>query len=184
MCGIAGSYGFSQQTKEIINKMNQTMVHRGPDGNGIFTSGSVGLAHRRLSIIDRKGGAQLMLTKDKRYTIVYNGEVYNFLQLKSELEKFGCKFQTNSDTEVILQAFVKWGEAAFDKLNGMFGLAIYDSKSDKLILARDHFDIKPLYFYHSKDQLLFASEIKALLTTRSEERRVGKECRSRWSPYH
>lgn len=165
MCGIAGSYGFSQQTKEIINKMNQTMVHRGPDGNGIFTSGSVGLAHRRLSIIDRKGGAQPMSTKDKRYTIVYNGEVYNFLQLKSELEKLGCKFQTNSDTEVILQAFVKWGEAAFDKLNGMFGLAIYDSKSDKLILARDHFGIKPLYFYHSKDQLLFASEIKALLAS-------------------
>lgn len=165
MCGIAGSYGFSQQTKEIINKMNQTMVHRGPDGNGIFTSGSVGLAHRRLSIIDRKGGAQPMSTKDKRYTIVYNGEIYNFLQLKSELEKLGCKFQTNSDTEVILQAFVKWGEATFDKLNGMFGLAIYDSKSDKLFLARDHFGIKPLYFYHNKDQLLFASEIKALLAS-------------------
>lgn len=165
MCGIAGSYGFSQQTKEIISKMNQSLVHRGPDGSGTLTSGSVGLAHRRLSIIDRKGGAQPMSTKDKRYTIIYNGEIYNFLQLKNELEKLGCKFQTNSDTEVVLQAFVKWGEKSFDKLNGMFGVAIYDAKSDKLVLARDHFGIKPLYFWHNNNQLLFASEIKALLAS-------------------
>lgn len=165
MCGIAGSYGFLKQTKDIITKMNQAQIHRGPDGEGIFVSGSVGLAHRRLAIIDQKTGNQPMHSADKRYTIIYNGEIYNFKELRSELESLGQKFKTNSDTEVALYSYIHWGDAAFDKFNGMFGLAIYDSKNDRLVLARDHFGIKPLYFYQHKQQLLFASEIQTLLAS-------------------
>lgn len=165
MCGIAGSYGFGKQTSEIITKMNLAQAHRGPDGEGIFTKKSVGLAHRRLSIIDREGGAQPITTSDQRYTIVYNGEIYNFQELRSELEAAGQKFKTNSDSEVALIAYAKWKEAAFDRFNGMFALAIYDSKLDQLVLARDHFGIKPLYFWQHDHKLLFGSEIRTLLAS-------------------
>ena len=167
MCGIAGSFGFGSQTTRIAEVMNACQVHRGPDGEGIHVDGEIGLAHRRLSIIDRAHGQQPMSTDDGRYTIAYNGEVYNYLPLREELTAAGRTLHTVSDTEVLLHAYAEWGSAAFDRFNGMFALAIHDAQEQRLILARDHFGIKPLYYWHDEEtgRLLFASEIKALLHT-------------------
>ncbi len=144
--------------------MNASQAHRGPDGEGYYVDGSIGLAQLRLAIIDREHGVQPLYNKDKSLVIVYNGEVYNYRELRTELEAEGHEFATQSDTEVVLQAYAAWGTAAFDKLNGMFALAIHDKKADKLVLARDHFGIKPLYVARpAKGQLMFASEIKPLI---------------------
>lgn len=152
--------------------MNAAQAHRGPDGEGYYVDGPVGLAQLRLAIIDREHGVQPLYNKDKSLVIVYNGEIYNYLELKRELEAEGYEFATQSDTEVVLQAYAAWGVAAFDKLNGMFALAIHDKKAGKLVLARDHFGIKPLYMARpAKDQLIFASEIKPLLATGSIEKK-------------
>lgn len=171
MCGIAGYHGL-EADEALLKRMNDCQAHRGPDGDGIFIDGPVGLAHRRLSIIDRAHGQQPMSTRDARYTIIYNGEVYNYLDLRAELEPLGHTFETDSDTEVVLQAFAEWGAAAFDRLNGMFGLAIWDAQERSLTLARDHFGIKPLYVCRSAgsgaeggDAWLFSSEIKPILAS-------------------
>lgn len=146
--------------------MNAAQAHRGPDGEGYYTDGPVGLAQLRLAIIDREHGQQPFISKDKSLALIYNGEVYNYLELRRELEAEGYEFTTDSDTEVVLQAYAAWGTASFDKLNGMFALAIHDKKAGKLVLARDHFGIKPLYLARPrKGQLLFASEIKPILAT-------------------
>ena len=170
MCGISGSYGFGTDTEDIARRMNAALAHRGPDGEGLFHSGQAGLAHRRLSIIDIERGAQPMTTQDGRYTIVYNGEVYNYLELRSELEALGRSFCTDSDTEVLLQAHAEWGTRAYDRFNGMFAFAIHDAETDSVTLARDHFGIKPLYYWtgaaaqdDAAPQVLFGSEIRALL---------------------
>lgn len=169
MCGIAGYYGFSED-KTLLKTMNKAQAHRGPDGDGIFTDGVVGLAHVRLAFIDRSGGAQPMHTKDKNFTLIYNGEVYNFAELRDELKAAGRTFATKSDSEVVLQAYAEWGTAAFDRFNGMFAVAIYDKAKQQLVLARDHFGIKPLYFTNigtdAKPKVLFASEIKTILATK------------------
>lgn len=168
MCGIAGYFGLPEN-KPLLKTMNDAQAHRGPDGEGFYVQGSVGLAHLRLAIIDRAHGEQPLFTKDKSLSLVYNGEIYNYLELREELEQAGYEFTTQSDTEVVLQAYAAWGAAAFDRFNGMFALAIYDKAADELVLARDHFGIKPLYFANigtaDKPQVLFASEIKALLAT-------------------
>jgi asparagine synthase (glutamine-hydrolysing) len=145
MCGIAGYVGVAGDAA-ILQRMNDTMIHRGPDGEGIFTDAHCGLAHRRLAIIDREHAAQPMASADGRYEIVYNGEVYNYRELRTELKDEGVTFTTQSDTEVVLAAYITWGTPAFDRFNGMFGLAIYDTQTSELVLARDHFGIKPLYF--------------------------------------
>ena len=169
MCGIAGYFGFAD-SKALLKTMNDAQAHRGPDGNGVFTDGSVGLAHLSLAIIDRGHGHQPITDATGRYTIVYNGEVYNYLELQAELKKLGHKFKTQTDTEVILEGYAEWGAKVFDRLNGMFGLAIWDKEKKQLVLARDHFGIKPLYFGNAgtlqKPQLVFASEIKAILATK------------------
>ncbi len=166
MCGIAGYYNLDDGSEKLLRSMNAAQAHRGPDGEGYYVDGRVGLAQLRLAIIDREHGIQPLYTKDKSHVIIYNGEVYNYLELRKELEAVGCEFLTQSDTEVVLQAYATWGIAAFDKLNGMFALAIHDRKAGKLVLARDHFGIKPLYMARpAKGQLLFASEIKPLLAT-------------------
>lgn len=168
MCGIAGYYGFKKD-ESLLKVMNSAQAHRGPDGEGIFTDGDVGLAHVRLAIIDRAKGKQPLFNKDKTLSIVFNGEIYNYLELKEELQQGGYEFKTDSDTEVIVQAYAAWGEKAFDKFNGMFAFALYDKSDSKLLLVRDHFGIKPLYFANLSDvkepQILFASEIKTLLAT-------------------
>src|SRR6476661_4032156 len=179
MCGIAGYHGL-QADHALLERMNDCQQHRGPDGEGIVTSGPCGLAHRRLSIIDVAHGQQPMDTADGRYSIAYNGEVYNYLDLREELVGLGRTFATDSDTEVVLQAFAQWGPDAFDRFNGMFGLAIWDREEKRLTLARDHFGIKPVYVARvpapigEGEVLLFASEIKPLLASGLYDKRVNE----------
>ncbi|MGD8373326.1 MAG: asparagine synthase (glutamine-hydrolyzing) [Candidatus Woesebacteria bacterium] len=174
MCGIAGYYGFKKD-ESLLKAMNNAQAHRGPDGEGYFTDENIGLAHVRLAIIDRAHGKQPLYNKDRTLSVVFNGEIYNYLELKDELEQAGYKFATNSDTEVIVHAYAAWGEEAFDRFNGMFAFALYDKSAQKLLLVRDHFGIKPLYFANlgdvKKPQILFASEIKALLATKKVEKK-------------
>ncbi len=162
MCGICG---FVSSKNIDIKKMNNTLIHRGPDAQDIFKDKSVALAHTRLSILDLSSKSnQPMISQNRDFIIVYNGEVYNFLELKKELKSLGVKFNKNSDTEVILEGFSYWGISLFEKLNGMFAFSIYDKKNQKLYIVRDRFGIKPLYYYYNGD-LLFGSEIKALLAS-------------------
>jgi len=139
------------------------MRHRGPDGDGCFVDGEVGLGHRRLSIIDVEGGAQPIGNEDESLQIVFNGEIYNFIELRKELEAAGHKFKTRTDTEIIVHAYEKWGKECVQRFNGMFAFALWDSNKRELFLARDHLGIKPLYYVDLGNRILFASEIKALL---------------------
>ncbi|WP_269936873.1 asparagine synthase (glutamine-hydrolyzing) [Arthrobacter sp. HY1533] len=177
MCGIAGYYGYGED-ESLLQEMNACIVHRGPDGEGIYTHGNVGLAHRRLSIIDVAHGQEPMYSADGETVLIYNGEVYNYLDLRAELEALGRTFSTKSDTEVVLQSYEEWGDAAFDKFNGMFGFAIHDRKNNRLVLARDHFGIKPLYYATAgtaeAPTLLFGSEIKPLLAANKIETGVNE----------
>ena len=169
MCGISGYYGF-ERDEPLLRLMNAAQAHRGPDGEGFYIDDEVGFGHLRLAIIDRRGGAQPMKSADSKVIIAYNGEVYNYLDLRSELEALGRKFKTASDTEVILQSYEEWGDNCFDKFNGMFAIAIRDLRNDRLVIARDHFGIKPVYFTNlgtvEQPKVLFASEIKGILASR------------------
>jgi asparagine synthase (glutamine-hydrolysing) len=167
MCGIGGivSLGGALPTTEQLAKLGGALAHRGPDGEGTWVSrdGRIGLIHRRLAILDRSpAGSQPMMSRDGRYVISYNGEIYNFLELKQELEEAGFSFHTESDTEVILAAWRAWGERAFLRMNGMWALAIADVLSGEVILCRDRFGIKPLLYAVVANQALFASEVRAL----------------------
>ncbi len=168
MCGIAGILNFNQNDRvepEVIRKMTDTLRHRGPDGEGIYVNGNAGLGHRRLAIIDLSpAGHQPMASADGSTWIVYNGEIYNFLTLRAELAASGHQFKSQSDTEVILHAYQEFGPSCVTRFNGMFAFALWDQARQRLFLARDRFGIKPLYFCRTAQQLLFASEIKALLT--------------------
>ncbi len=143
--------------------MRDTMVHRGPDESGAYVSGNAGLGHRRLSIIDLSGGQQPITNEDGSAWIVFNGEIYNFRELKRGLEARGHSFKTNSDTEVILHLYEEAGDGCVDSLNGMFAFAIWDNRRGRLFVARDRMGVKPLYYSETQDGLVFASEIKALL---------------------
>jgi asparagine synthase (glutamine-hydrolysing) len=145
--------------------MARVQAHRGPDGEGFFTHGTLGLAHRRLAIIDAEHSEQPMASPDGRYTLVYNGELYNFRELRAELEHLGYSFVTQGDTEVVLASWVQWGRAAFDRFNGMFALAIADTQSGEITLVRDHFGIKPLYLASSGGVTVFASELRPILAS-------------------
>ena len=166
MCGIAGAIYFDGRSAErgTLKRMARSIQHRGPDAEGIYTYGSVGLSHRRLSIIDLSEAAnQPFISGDGRYILCYNGEVYNYRELKVELEKDGFKFRTSSDTEVVLYSLIKWGPKIIKRFNGMFAFAFFDKEKGELLLARDRYGIKPLYIYDSSEKLLFGSEIKAIL---------------------
>lgn len=165
MCGIAGFTGLRDD--QLIQAMSQRMKHRGPDGDGIYASETVTLLNRRLAIIDRAGGDQPIYNEDQSIVVVYNGEIYNYRELRAELEKAGHTFATASDTEILVHGYEEWGDKAFDRYNGMFACAIYDTNRDRLLIARDHFGIKPLYFAQVDSQLYFASEIKALLSAQA-----------------
>ncbi|MEZ5591629.1 MAG: asparagine synthase (glutamine-hydrolyzing) [Gammaproteobacteria bacterium] len=166
MCGITGFINFSGHDKiearARITRMANTLIHRGPDEEGFFVDEFAALGHRRLSIIDLSSGQQPMSALDGQIQIVFNGEIYNFQELRNELERKGHRFRTHSDTEVILKAYVEWAEHCVDKLNGMFAFAIWDSRCRQLFLARDKVGKKPLYFYRNGDVFAFASELKAL----------------------
>ena len=167
MCGIVGYATKGEVTETILTSMREELIHRGPDGFGNYISSdkNVGLAHRRLAIVDlSSNGAQPMVTNNKDYAITYNGEVYNYIEIKDELEGLGYRFKSTSDTEVILNAYIEWGEECLDKFNGMFAFVIYDKPKNKLFLARDRFGIKPLYYaILNNGDFVFTSEIKAII---------------------
>ncbi len=167
MCGLAGLFdtrGNRTFQREVIERMTDAIAHRGPDDAGAYLEPGLALGFRRLAIIDLAGGAQPMSTLDGALTIVFNGEIYNFLELRSELEALGARFVNRSDTEVLLHGWRHWGEALFAKLNGMFAFALWDGPNQALVLARDRFGKKPLHYAIADDGVLaFGSEIKALL---------------------
>lgn len=166
MCGIAGIFELRaarEPARELLQAMNQAQFHRGPDEGDVHTEAGVGLAHRRLSIIDLASGQQPMHSEDGNLCIVFNGEIYNFRELARELGALGYRFRTHSDTEVILYAWQEWGEQCVERFRGMFAFALYDRNTSSLFLARDRFGIKPLFYSVLPDgQVLFASELKAL----------------------
>lgn len=165
MCGILGFAG--SPDRQLLGRMAAALVHRGPDDAGAFESPNVSLGHRRLSIIDRAGGHQPIANEDDTVWLVYNGEVYNYRELRDELIAAGHAFRTSCDSEVIVHAYEEWGPGCAARFNGMWAFAVADLREGdgKLVLNRDHFGIKPLYYARSPrtGRLLFASEIKALL---------------------
>jgi len=202
MCGICGVYTFNEPLTYpfSLKKMADIIRHRGPDDEGFFFNsdntiakikdnfninankiknikgcGNVGFGHRRLSIIDISGGHQPLSNEDQTVWITYNGEIYNFQELKDSLEVLGHQFKTNSDTEVIVHAYESWGESCVTKLRGMFAFAIWDERKQKLFLARDRVGIKPLYYYNDLQKVVFASEIKAILQYSGIKRELNLE---------
>lgn len=161
MCGIAGFIGKDKNKKKILKNMCDRIKHRGPDAQGYYVKGDVALGQRRLSIIDIEGGKQPMFSKDEKLVVVFNGEIYNYKELKSELSDY--PFQTNSDTEVLLYGYKEWGSELPKHLRGMFAFALYDIENKTLFCARDPFGIKPFYYYQNEGDFMFASEIKAFL---------------------
>lgn len=175
MCGIAGVLEFDRDggaSPDGLQRMARVLFHRGPDEGGCYRNGPVGLVHRRLSIIDLASGRQPMESPDGQVCLVFNGEIYNYPELKARLEKQGYRFRTQSDTEVLLALYLQDGLDAFSQINGMFACAFWDRRSHRLVLARDRFGKKPLFYYQDDDRFLFASEIKALLAYGGIARRV------------
>ena len=177
MCGIAGivNVGRGAVDAGLLRAMTQVLTHRGPDGEGIHVDDGIGLGHRRLAIIDLTTGAQPMATADRRFWITYNGEVYNFRELRTELQAGWYRFTTTSDTEVVLAAYETWGLACVRRLRGMFAFAIWDAPRRRLFLARDRFGIKPLVYAWDGRRMLFASEIKAILQAPAVPRELDWE---------
>lgn len=163
MCGITGFVSKIENKKQIIKKMTDKIAHRGPDGEGYFIDKKVALGHRRLAIIDLSKGSQPIYNEDETKVIVFNGEIYNYIELKDELKSKNHKFKTNTDTEVLIHGYEEWGTDLPKKLRGMFAFAIWDKFTETLFCARDNFGIKPFYYYKTDDELLFASEIKSFL---------------------
>jgi asparagine synthase (glutamine-hydrolysing) len=172
MCGIAGFVDFAGHSPEAararIERMTTIIQHRGPDGAGFFVDGHAALGHRRLAIIDVAAGQQPMGVAQEQVQIVFNGEIYNYLELRRELEARGHQFRTHSDTEVIVIGYLEWGAACLGRLNGMFALAIWDARSQTVLLGRDRVGKKPLYYYRKGSFIAFGSELKAL--------RAGGDC--------
>ena len=161
MCGLSGYYRSSKLDESHIVEMTKVLAHRGPDNTGYFEDDRILLGHNRLSIIDLSDKAnQPFYSENERYVMVYNGEVYNFKEISTELQ---LNPKTNSDTEVVIEAYVKWGDSFIEKLNGMFAIAIYDRKLKTLKIWRDRFGIKPVFYYWDGKDFAFASELKALL---------------------
>ena len=165
MCGIAGLvYRERERTPDhaALRAMLDTLAHRGPDDEGVWSAGPVALGHKRLSIIDVAGGHQPMANEDETIWIVFNGEIYNYVELRRDLER-NHTFRTQSDTEVLIHLYEELGEHCLDRLNGMFAFAIWDERQQRLFAARDRLGIKPFYWHQDKDRLAFASEPKALI---------------------
>jgi asparagine synthase (glutamine-hydrolysing) len=173
MCGIAGIAG--NQNPALIERMTRLLAHRGPDGEGFHIGAGIALGHRRLVVLDREGGAQPMHDATGRYTLVYNGEVYNYRALREQLRAEGCEFHTQCDTEVVLVALIQWGESALLRLQGMFAFALWDQAEERLLIARDPLGVKPLYYALIKDTLYFASEMKSILCCPDVSREMDLE---------
>ncbi|MGA8442441.1 MAG: asparagine synthase (glutamine-hydrolyzing) [Candidatus Sulfotelmatobacter sp.] len=177
MCGIAGMVGRPDEVVDAadVRRMCQTIVHRGPDDEGVYTRGPVGLGMRRLSIIDLAGGRQPIHNEDRTVWAVFNGEIYNFLELRQELEGRGHRFYTHSDTEIILHLYEEMGSYCVQRLRGMFAIALYDERRQLLLLARDRMGKKPLHYALHQGRLLFGSEIKTILAVHPELAKVNPE---------
>ena len=178
MCGISGKINFDGQpvSKPLIRSMMHAMNHRGPDDTGTYFSNNIGLGFVRLSIIDLSfQGHQPMHDPERRYTIIYNGEVFNYIELKKELISRGYSFYSNTDTEIVLNSYKEWGEKCLDLLNGMWSFCIYDKKKKTLFLSRDRYGIKPLYYFVSDKSFIFASDIKSILKAEKNKLSPNKE---------
>ena len=175
MCGIAGYVSENKIEPAVLKAMTERIAHRGPDGEGFFVDDKCGLGHRRLAIIDLKTGDQPIYNEDKTIVVVFNGEIYNFQTLRQELEEKGHRFQTQTDTEVLVHGYEEWGGALTEKLRGMYAFAIWDTQKESLFLARDKWGIKPLYYYQTEHSLLFASEIKAFLDHPDFQKQLNEE---------
>lgn len=174
MCGICGIIR-KGDNKDIIKKMNDRIMHRGPDGEGYYIDGNVAFGHRRLSIIDLSTGDQPIYNEDNSVVTVYNGEIYNYLELRGELESLGHEFKTKSDTEVLVHGYEEWHTDLPKHLRGMFAFAIHDKNRNKIFLARDNFGIKPLYYAKMNDSFMFASEIKSFLDVPDFKKEFNEE---------
>lgn len=174
MCGICGFTGHRNDQKAVIERMMKSIEHRGPDSEGSFCGGEITLGFRRLSIIDLEDGQQPMESADGNLQIVFNGEIYDYKELRAELEAAGISFRTHSDTEVLVNTIQKYGEKALDKLRGMFGFAVWNEKEQTLMLARDFFGIKPVYYAQIDGHFVFASEIKSILAFPGYKREVNR----------
>jgi asparagine synthase (glutamine-hydrolysing) len=171
MCGICGQFNYERQTPVLrrdMEKMARSIVHRGPDDEGYYINGSLGLGFRRLSIIDLEGGHQPMSDAEESVRVVFNGEIYNFPELRRELESHGHVFRTRCDTEVIVLGYKQWGDEVLNRLSGMFGLAIWDEHKRRLLIARDAFGIKPIYYKIQDGKIWFGSEIRTILAASNE----------------
>lgn len=185
MCGILGIVNFDGQRadRELLERLAAVIRHRGPDDDGFFCFENIGLAMRRLSIIDLKGGAQPIYRRNGELVIVYNGELYNFRAIRKELEKKGRVFTTHADTEVVLAAYEEWGEACLERFNGIFAFAIHDRVKKELFLARDRLGVKPLYYYADSSRFVFSSEMKVILKHPEIKRRLDLGVVSQYLAY-
>ena len=176
MCGINGIYGLLSRQDErsrALGLMNESIKHRGPDDEGIIDFNEIALGHRRLSIIDlTKQGHQPMVSEDKRYSIVFNGEIYNYQSIKKDLADY--KFKSNTDTEVVLASYIKFGKECLEQFNGMFAFAIWDNHKKSLFIARDRLGIKPLYYYNDDQKFVFSSELRALLKSELVPKKINR----------
>lgn len=178
MCGICGIYNVGSGepvSRQLVKAMADTMVHRGPDAEGLYVSGPVGLGHRRLSIIDLAGGSQPMSNRDGSIWVAFNGEIYNFQELREDLTQKGHRFKTKSDTEAIVHLYEEVGEECFRYLRGMFAIALWDQRAQKLVLARDRVGKKPLFYAYDGSRIVFGSELKALLQVPGVSRELDPE---------
>ncbi len=175
MCGIVGFINKEEKKEKIIKKMADRIVHRGPDAEGFYIDENIALGHRRLAIIYINAGIQPMFNEDEKIVVIFNGEIYNYIELKAELKKKKHKFSTNSDTEVLVHGYEEWGSDLPSKLRGMFAFAIWDKEKETLFCARDHFGIKPLYYYKTEEEFLFASEIKSFLDYPNFKKELNQE---------
>ncbi len=177
MCGIAGSINLKGRPVELqtLQRMNDAIAHRGPDGEGYFCEGQVGLSQRRLAIIDPQGGVQPFYSDDRSLVLIFNGEVYNYVEIRKELAEY-FPFHTDSDTEVVLKAYQQWGiGGAIERFQGMFAFALYDTRNSVVYLVRDRVGIKPLYYYLADGQLIFSSEIQSILKASEVKRNISTE---------
>ncbi|MGH3354177.1 MAG: asparagine synthase (glutamine-hydrolyzing) [Nocardioides sp.] len=172
MCGISGIRSYAgPPDAELVRRMMAALVHRGPDGSGYYRDEHVALGHTRLAIVDTAGGVQPMTNEDGTVWVSFNGEIFNYVELAAQLRDRGHTFRTHSDTEVIVHAWEEWGTGCFDRFNGQWALAIWDRRTGSLVLSRDRFGVRPLFYTYVRDRLLFASEVKALLTDPEVPRR-------------
>jgi len=175
MCGICGQFNFGSKTpvlRQDVERMTRSIRHRGPDDEGYYIAGPLGFGFRRLSIIDLAGGHQPMSDREESVWVIFNGEIYNFPELKAELEGYGHAFRTKCDTEVIIHGYKQWGDEVLNHLNGMFGLAIWDARKERLVIARDPFGIKLIYYKIDDDRVYFGSEIRAVVAAKNEKAEV------------